>query len=99
MGKRKNKKDDWVREGKKRHWKQNIKALFGKKSYVIDDSELGKSTEVTVGKRKTKFKGPGGKRIVKGKEKEGVDKMFQESFGYKKGGFLNYKKGGIIQHD
>ena len=87
------------RQLRKRAVKQSVKGWFGKKSYTINDTELGEGTEVTVGKRRTKFKGPEGKRIVKGKEKEGVDKMFQESFGYKKGGFLNYKKGGIIQHD
>jgi hypothetical protein len=84
---------------KKRALKQMIKGFFGKKSYTVNDSELGENTEVTVGNRKTKFKSKKGKRKVKGTEKEAVDKMFQKSFGYKKGGVLNFKKGGIIQHD
>ena len=88
------------RKLKRRAIKQTIKSLFGKKSYVINDTELGPGTEVTVSKKRTKFKGPEGKRIVTGEEKEGVDKMFKQSFGYKKGGVVGgFKKGGIIQYD
>ena len=83
----------------KKKIKKKIKEFFGKKSYVINDSELGEGTEVTVGKRKTKFKSKKGKRIHEGEKKQEIDKMFRESFGYKKGGVLNYSKSGIIQHD
>ena len=69
------------RKLKRRAIKQTIKSLFGKKSYVINDTELGPGTEVTVSKKRTKFKGPEGKRIVTGEEKEGVDKMFKQYFG------------------
>jgi isocitrate dehydrogenase len=84
----------------KKKIKKFVKGLFGKKVYNIHDTELGEGTEVTVSKKRTKFKGPEGKRIVTGEEKEGIDKMFKQSFGYKKGGMINrFKNGGIIQHD
>jgi len=83
--------------------KKFIKELFGKKYYTMDHSDLGEDTEFTVSKKRTKVKGKiGGKKkkeILKDVEKEWADRAMKESFGYKKGGALNFKKGGIIQHD
>jgi|TARA_A100000172_G_scaffold9554_1_gene5190 hypothetical protein len=83
----------------KKKIKKFVKNLFGKDFHVMNHSEYGPGTEFTVGKKKTKVKGPKGKEIYTDKDKKVVDFALSQ-MSAKKGGVVNrFKKGGIIQHD
>ena len=61
----------FTKEGEgKRKWKK----FFGKDYYTdVAHSELGENTDFTVGKRRTVAKGPKGKIVYKGSDKEEID--------------------------
>jgi hypothetical protein len=54
--------------------KKFIKGLFGKDFHTVDvHADLGEDTEFTVSKKRTKAKGPKGKKIYTGDLKEEID--------------------------
>ena len=83
----------------KKKIKKFVKELFGKEFHTMTHSDFGKDTEFTVSKKRTKVKGPKGKKIYTGGEKEEIDTLLSATK-KRKGGMINrFKNGGIIQHD
>jgi|21_taG_2_1085346.scaffolds.fasta_scaffold35922_4 hypothetical protein len=88
--------EDWKKKIK--DTKKKVKEFFGKEVYTMNHSEFGPDTEFTISKKRTKIKGPKGKKIYKGKDKQEIDTALKLT-SKKGGGMIRYKHGGIIQHD
>tara|TARA_B100001123_G_C14397842_1_gene665531 strand:- start:204 stop:473 length:270 start_codon:yes stop_codon:yes gene_type:complete len=78
--------------------KKKVKEFFGKEVFTMGHSDFGDDTEFTISKKRTKIKGPKGKKIYKGKDKQEIDTALRLT-SKKGGGMIRYKHGGIMQHD
>ena len=80
--------------------KKKIKNIFGKELYTVDHhADLGPNTEFTISKKRTKAKGPEGKKFYTGSEKEEIDSLLRATYTpQKRGGGLiqKYDEGGIF---